>query len=90
MLVRMTSGSLALFAFSVAIFRGLWVDNPVTTILLRAWYALMIFMVVGALIGYVAKIVLEEHFKDRTKQVLEKFNQEQSEQGLGEQLPEDN
>ena len=71
MLTRMTAGSLALFAFAVAIAGGLWADNSATTILLRALAALIVFFLIGAFVGLIAQIVMDEHFKHRRKELLE-------------------
>ena len=77
MLVRMTSGSLGILAFAVAIFRGLYAENPVSTVLLRAWCALIVFLILGAFMGYVAQLVLAEYFKRRTEQVFKQSTEEQ-------------
>ena len=71
MLTRMTAGSLALLAFAVAIVGGLWADNPATTTLLRAFCALIGFLLIGAFVGWIAQIVLDEHYKQRGKELLE-------------------
>jgi len=71
MLTRMTAGSLALLAFAVAIAGGLWADNSATTTLLRAFAALIVFLLIGAFVGLIAQIVLDEHFKHRSKEILE-------------------
>jgi len=74
-------------AFGVAVVRGLWVDNPISTILLRAWCSMILFMILGAIIGYIAKVALDEHFKVRTEQVLEEMNRQGNEQVESQQGP---
>lgn len=71
MLRRTTAVSLALLAFAVAIAGGLWADNSATTTLLRALAALIVFFLIGAFVGLIAQMVLDEHFKHRSKELLE-------------------
>jgi len=75
-----------LLAFSVAIFRGIWVDNPISTVLLRAWCSLMIFLIIGAFLGYIATIAMEEHYKDQTQRILEEMNRQETEQAKAAQV----
>lgn len=60
-MVRTTGACLALLAFSVAILAGISADNPVTTTLSRALWALAAFYLLGTLLGYVAQRVIDEH-----------------------------
>ena len=60
MLIRLVSGSLALLAFSVAILAGVWAGNDSYTILFRAWWAMILFLIFGALIGWIAKVIIDE------------------------------
>jgi len=80
MLPRMTAGTLAVIAFALAIFRGLWVDNPLTTVLLRAWYAMILFLILGAAIGHMTQIMLNEYFKRRTEKLLKDIVDEERSQ----------
>ena len=52
-----------MLAFSTAIFAGLWTGNDVTTVLLRAWWALILFLIFGAMIGWMAKVIVVEHMQ---------------------------
>jgi len=63
MILRMTSGTLALLAFSSAIFAGLVAGNDMTTILSRAMSAMVLFLLLGALVGWMAQTVICEHIK---------------------------
>ncbi len=71
MLVRMVSGSLSLLAFSAAIIAGLWAGNDITTILIRAWWTLILFLIFGAIIGWMAQIVIDEHIRKMTRQMMD-------------------
>lgn len=64
MLVRLIAGMLSLLAFSVAIIAGLNAGNPATTILFRAWLALILYLFVGFIIGWIVQVVYEE-FKNQ-------------------------
>lgn len=52
-----------MLAFSASIFAGLWGGNDMMTILTRAWWALMIFLVFGAIVGWIAQTVINEHLR---------------------------
>ncbi|NLX22868.1 MAG: hypothetical protein GXY55_14545 [Phycisphaerae bacterium] len=60
-MVRLSGAALGLLAFSVAIIQGLAAGNPVEVILGRAIWALLLFCVLGLIVGYVAQRVLDEH-----------------------------
>lgn len=59
----MTAGSLGLLAFSAAIFAGLYAGNEVVTILSRAISALIVCLLLGAVIGWMAETVIAENLK---------------------------
>lgn len=60
-MIRTTGACLGLLGFSVTIIAGLSVDNPATTTLSRALWALAAFYLLGSLLGYVAHRVIDEH-----------------------------
>jgi uncharacterized membrane protein YGL010W len=70
MLTRLISGTLALLAFAVAIFVGVWVGNDLATVLLRAWAALVLFLIFGALIGWMVQLIVQEYLEKTTQQVM--------------------
>ena len=85
MMLRMTSGTLALLAFSAAIFAGLVAGNDMTTILSRALSAMILFLLLGAVVGWMAQMVICEHSKaeaekseDHLDQATEQANSMQS------------
>jgi len=61
MIARMTSGSLGLLAFSGSILVGLWCGNDPTSILSRALSALVVFLLIGGVLGWTAKKTINEH-----------------------------
>lgn len=63
MLIRMVSGSLGLLAFSASILAGVWADNDLMTILTRAWWVLILFLLFGAIVGWIAQTVINEHLR---------------------------
>lgn len=63
----MTAGTLALLAFSAAIFAGLWAGNQPSAILVRAWWSMIMFLALGAAIGWMGQIVVNEYIKKNTE-----------------------
>jgi membrane protein YqaA with SNARE-associated domain len=72
----MTAGTLGLLAFAGAILAGLWAENNMTNILLRAWWALVLFAVLGAVIGWMAQISINEHLEDRKNEKQQQADQD--------------
>jgi hypothetical protein len=66
MLIRMVSGSLGLLGFSASILAGVWAGNDMTTILTRAWWVLIVFLIFGAIVGWIAQIVINEYIRQST------------------------
>jgi len=60
-MVRLCATCTALLAFAVSIFRGLAVDNPTDTILIRALWSLVTFFVIGLGAGWVGQAVAAEY-----------------------------
>jgi thiosulfate reductase cytochrome b subunit len=76
----MLSGSLGLLAFSASILAGVWADNDLTTILTRAWWVLILFLVFGAIVGWIAQTVINEHLRQSTPDTTD---QQQDETSMG-------
>jgi len=75
-------------AFSAAIFAGLWAGNELTAIILRAWWAMILFLILGALIGWMAQTMIDEHIKseaDRRAQEAQQPHQPDQEQSSQEE-----
>lgn len=71
----MIAGSLSLLAFSVATFAGVWAGNDLSTVLLRAWWALILFLIFGALIGWMAQLALDEYLTRNHQQIMDQLQQ---------------
>ncbi len=76
MLVRMIAGSLALLAFSAATLAGVWAGNDWSTVLLRAWSAMILFLIFGALIGWMAQSALEEYLSKNRQRIMDQLQQD--------------
>ena len=75
MLTKMIAGSLSLLAFSTAVFAGIWAGNGWSAVLYNAWWALILFLIFGSLIGWMAQVIVDEHLK---KTVAEFTDQSQN------------
>ena len=49
---RGIAAALGLFAFSVTVFAGLWARNPTVVTLKRSLFAMVVFCVIGLLVGW--------------------------------------
>jgi hypothetical protein len=76
MLVRMIAGSLSLLAFSVATFAGVWAGNDLSTVLFRAWKAMILFLIFGALVGWMVRLVMDEYLSKNHQQILGQLQQQ--------------
>jgi len=59
----MIAGSISVLAFSTAVLAGVWAGNDWSTVLYNAWWALVLFLIFGSVIGWMAQVVLDEHLK---------------------------
>jgi NhaP-type Na+/H+ or K+/H+ antiporter len=66
-MVRNCGACLALLAFGTTILRGLAADNPPEATLVRALWALGVFLIVGLAVGWVGQIVIEEHHRQQSE-----------------------
>jgi hypothetical protein len=76
MLVRMIAGLLSLLAFSVATFAGVWAGNDLSTVLFRAWKAMILFLIFGALVGWMVQLVMDEYLSKNHQQFLGQLQQQ--------------
>lgn len=79
MVARFAGASLGLLAFTIAVVCGLIVRNPVTVTLSRGILALVVFCIIGMVLGAVAQMVIAEHEKRRLSRIDEQFPQEKKE-----------
>jgi len=73
MITRYTSAGLALLAFSVAIFAGLFSRNPFEVTLSRGLLALLLFFPLGLALGWAAQRVVNEFERQGEQRIQERF-----------------
>ncbi|MCB9851302.1 MAG: hypothetical protein H6817_11435 [Phycisphaerales bacterium] len=61
MIARFAGGVLGLFAFGVAATVGVIAGNPPMTVVSRALWALLIFCMIGLVIGQATQMVIDEY-----------------------------
>ena len=64
-MVRLTGACLGLLAFGLATFAGLLAGNSLIVILSRALCAMVIFLLIGLLVGWVGMRIVEEYAQGR-------------------------
>ena len=72
-MVRLTGACAGLLAFSVAILRGLSVGNPARVILERAILALILFCIIGMILGRISRVVILEYALNKEKEIMARF-----------------
>ena len=72
MVARFVGASLGLLAFTITIIAGLVVQNPATVTLSRSILALVVFCVIGLVLGTVAQLVVNEYEKSRQADILKR------------------
>ena len=70
MISRYTGAILGLLAFSVSVLAGLIARNPASLVLSRAVFALVIFCIIGLVVGGAAQFVIDDYAKRRYKELL--------------------
>ncbi|HSW46087.1 MAG TPA: hypothetical protein VLM89_11005 [Phycisphaerae bacterium] len=76
-MVRLCGAVLGLFAFAVAIFRGLLADNPIDVTLIRSVKAMFLFCVIGLCVGWVAQRVLDEHARRHHGEIFKEVDEDE-------------
>ncbi len=71
MVARVAGAVLGLLAFSITVFSGLWVHNPIETTLSRALWALCIFCAIGLILGTAAQASINEQIRTRRSERLD-------------------
>ncbi|MCH7700879.1 MAG: hypothetical protein IID37_04255 [Planctomycetes bacterium] len=71
MVARVAGAVLGLLAFSITVFAGLWVHNPIDTTLSRALWALCIFCAIGLVLGTATQASINEQMRARRAQRLD-------------------
>ncbi len=68
--VRLCAAGLSLVAFATALVIGLWSDIDYITIVTRALYVMLVFYVLGNIVGRIGQIAIEDCF-EREKAAIE-------------------
>ncbi len=67
---RAVGATLGFFAFTISIFAGIWVGQPVSLTLSRAIWAMFVFCIIGLVTGYCAHVVVREHIRKRESELF--------------------
>ncbi len=70
MIARFSGAVLGLLAFGVATVAGLIAGNSPVTVLSRALWALVLFCVIGLVVGTAAQTVVNEYITRKSEEVL--------------------
>ena len=73
MIARYAGPILGLFAFTVTVFAGLIVQNPVIITLQRSVLALLVFCVLGLVLGWAAQLVVREYERSRQAEIAQQY-----------------
>ncbi len=73
MIARYAGSVLGLFAFSVTVFAGLVVQNPISITLERGVFALFLFCILGFVLGAAAQIVVREFERSREAEIVKRY-----------------
>lgn len=73
MISRYAGSILGLFAFTVTVFAGLIVGNPVLITLQRSVFALLVFCVLGLVLGWAAQLVVREYARSREAEIAKRY-----------------
>lgn len=66
-MIRRTGACLGLLAFCLTIVRGMGAGNPPEVILTRALWAMIIFFLLGLVLGFAGHLAINEHTANRAK-----------------------
>jgi len=73
MIARYTGPILGLFAFTVTVSAGLVVQNSVMITLQRGVFALLVFCVLGLVLGWAAQSVVREYERSREAEITRRY-----------------
>ena len=68
-MIRRAGACLGLLAFCLTIVRGMGAGNPPEVILTRALWAMIIFFILGMVLGYAGHLAVNEHTANRAKKL---------------------
>ncbi len=79
MIARVASASFGLLAFAVVATTGLLARNPIEVTLSRCILALILFSVVGLVLGASAQAVVNEHARERESKIQKRYEVDRTE-----------
>ena len=79
MIARFTSAGFALLAFSIALLGGIASRNPVEVVLSRGLVAILVFFILGLILGHAAQRVVDEYERDGTRRLRKQYSFDASE-----------
>ena len=87
MVARSSAAGLGLLAFAITATAGLVVENPVEVTLSRSILALIVFCLIGLLVGGAAQRVVSEHEKEKISRIRKRYHQDSAVMDGGAQDP---
>ncbi len=76
MVARFAGASLGLLAFTITVTAGLLVQNPVHVTLSRSIFALLVFCLIGLVLGTVAQLVVAEFERGREAEIRKRYHED--------------
>jgi hypothetical protein len=73
MIARHAGAILGLFAFTVTVSAGLIVRNPVAVTLQRGMFAMLMFFVLGLVVGWAAQLVVREYERNCKDEIARRY-----------------
>lgn len=73
MIARYAGAILGLFAFTVTVSAGLVVRNPVSITLQRGMFAMLVFFILGLVVGWAAQLVVREYERNRQDDIAQRY-----------------
>lgn len=75
MIARFAGALLGLLAFTITTAAGLLARNPVEVTLSRGIFALVLFCLIGSILGKAAQMVVAEHERDQETKIRNRFRE---------------
>lgn len=82
MVARFAGAGLGLLAFTIAVLGGLYAHNPITVTLSRSILALLLFCVLGLVLGTAVQMVITDYEQRREAEIRSRYRSEATDQDL--------
>ena len=90
MVARFAGAGLGLLAFTIAVLGGLYAHNPITVTLSRSILALLLFCVLGLVLGTAVQMVITDYERGKEEEIRSRYRSEATDDGVGpSQSPEE-